>query len=61
MSHQDEKYFDVRTMHRYLKKGVVKQEEINAHLKALPNDEDNFELTVFENDDLDLPLEDEEE
>jgi hypothetical protein len=50
----EQKYVDVRTMHRYLKKGLVKKSEVDTYLKSLPNEEDNFELTVFEDDDLGL-------
>ena len=47
-----EKYFDLRTRNRYLKKGTLSQNEIDSHLKNLPNDENNFELTTFDDDDL---------
>lgn len=47
----DEKYYDVRTMDRYLKKGLIKKGDVESHLKALPNDEDNFELSVLDDDD----------
>ena len=48
----DEKYFDVRTMSRYVRQGRVKKEDINTHLKNLPNDEDNFALSTLDDDDM---------
>ncbi len=48
----DEKYYDVRTMHRYIKKGIVSKADAESHLQSLPNDEDNFELSVLDEDDL---------
>jgi hypothetical protein len=50
-----EKFFDVRTMEMYLKKGVLTRADIDQHAKALPNDESNFELTILEEDDKDVP------
>lgn len=50
----EQKHVDVRTMQRYLKKGLIKKSEVDTYLKSLPNEEDNFELTVFEDDDLGL-------
>lgn len=47
-----EKYLDLRIRNHYLKKGIVSKNEINSHLKSLPNDENNFELTTFDDDDL---------
>lgn len=47
-----EKYLDRRIRERYLKKGLVTKKEVEQHLKALPNDEHNFELTTFAEDDL---------
>lgn len=48
----DEKYFDLRTRERYLKKGVINQPDVDAHLKNLPNDEDNFELVMITEDEI---------
>lgn len=48
----DEKYYDVRTMDRYLNKGLIKKTDVESHLKGLPNDEDNFELSVLDDDEL---------
>jgi hypothetical protein len=48
----EEKHFDVRTMSRYVKKGTLKKSDVESYLKALPNDEENFELTVFDDDGL---------
>jgi hypothetical protein len=48
----DEKYYDVRTMDRYLTKGLIKKSDVETHLKSLPNDEDNFELSVLDDDEL---------
>lgn len=45
-----EKLIDRRTRERYLKKGLITQKDLEQHLKALPNDEDNFELTTFTED-----------
>lgn len=47
-----EKLIDRRTRERYLKKGLVSQKDIEQHLKSLPNDEDNFELTTFTEDEF---------
>lgn len=47
-----EKYLDRRVRERYLKKGLITPKELEQHLKALPNDEDNFELTTFVDDEL---------
>lgn len=47
-----EKYLDLRIRNHYLKKGIVSKNEIDSHLKNLPNDENNFELTTFDDDDL---------
>lgn len=46
-----EKFFDVRTMSRYARKGNISAKDIEDHYKALPNDEDNFELSILEDDD----------
>ena len=47
-----EKYLDRRTRERYLKKGLVSPKEFDQYLKALPNDEGNFELASFIDDEL---------
>lgn len=49
-----EMHFDTRTRKRYLSLGVITQDDYQNYLKNLPNDEDNFELAPFEDDDLDL-------
>lgn len=49
-----ETHFDTRTRHRYLNMGVISQADYQTYLKALPNDEDNFELAPFEDNDVDL-------
>jgi hypothetical protein len=49
-----EKHFDVRSVNYYLKKGVITKKDVESYTAQLPNDEDNFELMVFEDDDLDL-------
>ena len=49
-----ETHFDTRTRQRYMRMGVVTQADYDTYLKSLPNDEDNFELAPFEDDDLDL-------
>lgn len=48
---KSEKLFDVRTVDFYLKKGLITREDLEKHLKSVPNDEDNFELTVLQEDD----------
>jgi hypothetical protein len=48
----EERHFDVRTVNRYLKKGSVTKTELEAHYKALPNDEDNFELSILDEDEI---------
>ena len=47
-----EKFFDVRTMSRYARKGSISAKEIEDHYKALSNDEGNFELSIIEDDDI---------
>jgi hypothetical protein len=47
-----EKFFDVRTMTRYARKGNISAKDIDEHYKALPNDEGNFELSIIEDDDI---------
>lgn len=47
-----EKFFDVRTMSRYARKGNISAKDVEEHYKALPNDEDNFELSIIEDDDI---------
>ncbi len=49
-----ETHFDTRTRQRYVGMGVISQDDYQAYLKALPNDEDNFELAPFEDDDVEL-------
>lgn len=46
----NEKYYDVRTVDRYLKKGLIKKADLESYLKKLPNDEDNFELSVLDDE-----------
>lgn len=50
----DEKFFDVRTLGRYLQKGVITRQDVQNHLKSLPNDENDFKLVMFEEDDIGL-------
>jgi hypothetical protein len=49
-----EKHFDVRTQAHYQRKGLITKKDLEDFSSKLPNDEDNFELMVFEEDDLDL-------
>lgn len=49
-----ETHFDTRIIERNLKTGALSQKDYDAYLKNLPNEEDNFELTTFEDDDLTL-------
>ncbi len=39
MPANDKKYYDRRTNERYVKKGILTQKDLDAHLKALPDDE----------------------
>lgn len=48
----EEKFYDIRTQQRYVKDGTVSQKDLTDHLKALPNDEDNFDLVMFESDEI---------
>lgn len=48
----DEKLLDRRTRERYLSKGLITQKDIEQHLKSIPNDEENFELATFEEDEF---------
>lgn len=47
-------YYDKRVTEYYQRKGIITKKDVEAHLKNLPNDEDNFELAPFEDDDLEL-------
>lgn len=47
-----EKFFDVRVLQRNLKKGLITTKDIQDFNKSLPNDEDNFELTMVETDEI---------
>ena len=49
-----EVYFDTRTRARYMAKGLISQKDYESFLSSLPNDEDNFELAPFEDDDLEI-------
>lgn len=51
MSKLPEKYFDLRTRDRYIKKNLISKKDVESYLSDLPNDEDNFELSMFEDDD----------
>lgn len=57
-----EKYLDKRVSHRYVTKGTINKKDVESYLKELPNDEDNFDLVMFEEDDIgvDGELSDEE-
>lgn len=58
-----EKHFDVRTVDFYLKKKTVTKQDVEKHMKDLPNDENNFEVALFDGDDeigLGAQLSDEE-
>ncbi len=46
-----EKHFDIRTVDFYLKKKLVSKQDVEKHMKDLPNDENNFEVVLFDNDD----------
>lgn len=48
---QPEKYFDVRTVDFYLRKNAVTKQDIEKHIKDLPNDENNFEVAMIDTDD----------
>ena len=52
----DEKLFDLRTLDAFQSRGVVKPAEYDKYLKALPDDEGNYENVVIEEDE-DLPEE----
>lgn len=53
----DDKHFDQRTIERYLKKGLISKADVSQFLENLPNDEDNFELTTFEEEEQSLDSE----
>ncbi|MFO1462471.1 MAG: hypothetical protein U1F66_01735 [bacterium] len=46
----DEKLFDLRTLDAFLTRGVLKPNELEKHLKALPDEEGNYEFVVIEED-----------
>ena len=52
----DEKLFDLRTLDAFQSRGVLKPAEYDKYLKALPDDEGNYENVVIEEDE-DLPEE----
>lgn len=47
-----EKHFDVRLVSRFQKRGVVKDGDLQKHMSDLPNDEDNFDLVPFEDEEV---------
>lgn len=47
-----EKHFDVRLQNRFKKRGVVTDSDVQKHLSDLPNDEDNFDLVPFEDEEV---------
>jgi hypothetical protein len=59
----DEKLFDIRTLDAYQSRGVVKPAEFDKYLKALPDDEGNYDIVLIEEDEeiLEEEAEDEEE
>ena len=46
-----EKHYDIRTRNRYLKKGTITEKDVKTFIDALPNDEDNFELSMLDDED----------
>ena len=43
-----EKFFDLRTIEHLISNGTIKQSEYDKHLKALPDDEGNYDLVNLE-------------
>ncbi|MBF0104069.1 MAG: hypothetical protein HQM16_01970 [Deltaproteobacteria bacterium] len=48
----DTRYLDKRIRENYLKKGIISESDINAYLKDLPNEENNFELVMITDDEI---------
>jgi len=48
MGEMDRKLFDRRTLDRYVEKGLVKEGDLNAHLKGLPDDTNNAQWVEME-------------
>lgn len=46
-----DKHFDVRTVDFYMKQKIVSKQDVEKHMKDLPNDEHNFEVALFDSDD----------
>ena len=64
MSAADEKTFDVRTLERKLRRGLVSRKEYEKFLKALPDRADNVTqvgVSLAEDDDLDDDLDDDDD
>jgi hypothetical protein len=52
------RYLDSRVSDRYVKKGVLSQKDLDAHLKALPDDEANSTLVQMDLHETELSSDD---
>lgn len=48
------KHYDKRTCDRYMEKGIVKNQEFEAHLKSLPDDAANAVYVQMDMDEAEL-------
>ena len=54
MAQKESKCFDKRTVDRYREKGLVTESEVQAHLKALPDDASRCEYVQMDLHDTEL-------
>jgi hypothetical protein len=48
------RYFDRRTTDRYVEKGLLKETELNSHLKNLPDEEKNAQYVQMDLHDAEI-------
>lgn len=47
----DEKLYDIRTLDAFQSRGIVKPADYDKYLKALPDEEGNYDTVLIEEDD----------
>ena len=47
----DEKLYDIRTLDAFQSRGIVKPADYEKYLKALPDDEGNYDTVLIEEED----------
>ena len=60
MAEITKKYLDRRTVDRYVEKGLVKENELNSHLKGLPDDAANAQWIEMDLHDAEIVDDDSE-